>query len=34
MDFFPALITTILYFSITVCATAAFGLWEEKKMQD
>ena len=34
MDFFPALLTTMLYFILTVCTAVAFGLWEEKKMQE
>ena len=34
MDFFPALFTTILYFILTVCTAVAFGLWEEKKVQE
>ena len=34
MDFFPALLTTMLYFIITVCTAVAFGLWEEKKVQE
>jgi len=34
MDFFPALLTTMLYFILTVCAAVAFGLWEEKKVQE
>ena len=34
MDFFPALLTTILYFILTVCTAVAFGLWEEKKVQE
>ena len=33
MDFFPALLTTMLYFILTVCTAVAFGLWEEKKAQ-
>ena len=32
MDFFPALLTTMLYFILTVCTAVAFGLWEEKKV--
>ena len=32
MDFFPALLTTMLYFILTVCTAIAFGLWEEKKV--
>ena len=34
MDFFPALLTTMLYFILTVCTAVAFGLWEEKKAQE
>jgi len=34
IDFFPALFTTILYFILTVCTAVAFGLWEEKKVQE
>ena len=34
MDFFPALLTTMLYFILTVCAAVALGLWEEKKVQE
>ena len=34
MDFFPALLTTVLYFIFTVCTAVAFGLWEEKKVQE
>ena len=34
MDLFPALLTTMLYFILTVCTAVAFGLWEEKKVQD
>ena len=34
MDFFPALLTTLLYFILTVCTAVAFGLWEEKKVQE
>ena len=34
MDFFPALLTTMLYFILTVCTAVAFGLWEEKKVQE
>ena len=34
MDFFPALLTTMLYFILTVCTSVAFGLWEEKKVQE
>ena len=30
MDFFPALLTTMLYFILTVCTAVAFCLWEEK----
>jgi len=32
MDFFPALLTTTLYFILTVCTAVAFCLWEEKKV--
>tara|TARA_B100000686_G_C16448434_1_gene790740 strand:- start:265 stop:849 length:585 start_codon:yes stop_codon:yes gene_type:complete len=34
MDFFPALLTIILYFILTVCIAVAFCLWEEKKAQE
>jgi len=34
MDFFPALLTTMLYFILTVCTAIAFGLWKEKKVQE
>ena len=34
MDFFPALLTTMFYFILTVCTAVAFGLWEEKKVQE
>ena len=34
MDFFPALLTTMLYFILTVCKAVAFGLWGEKKVQE
>ena len=34
MDFFPALLTTVLYFILTVCTAVAIGLWEEKKVQE
>ena len=34
MDFMPALFTTMLYFILTVCTAVAFGLWEEKKVQE
>ena len=34
MDFFPALLTTVLYFILTVCTAVVFGLWEEKKVQE
>jgi len=34
MDFFPALLTTMLYFILTVCTAVAFGLWEEKRVQE
>ena len=34
MGFFPALLTTMLYFILTVCAAVALGLWEEKKVQE
>jgi len=34
MDFFPALLTTMLYFILTVCTAVAFGLLEEKKAQE
>ena len=34
LDFFPALLTTMLYFILTVCTAVAFGLWKEKKMPE
>jgi len=34
MDFLPALLTTMLYFILTVCTAVALGLWEEKKVQE
>ena len=34
MDFFPALLTTVIYLILTVCTSIAFGLWYEKKVQD
>jgi len=34
MDFLPALFTTMLYFILTVCTAVAFGLWEEKMVQE
>ena len=34
MDFFPALLTTMLYFILTVCTAVAFVLWEEKKLEE
>ena len=34
MDFFPALLTTILYFILTVCTSVAFIIWEENKIQE
>ena len=34
MDFFPALLTTMLYFILTVCTAVALGLWEEKKVEE
>ena len=34
MDLFPALLTTMLYFIFAVCTAIAFGLWEEKKVQE
>ena len=33
MDFFPALLTTMLYFILTVGTAVAFVLWEEKKLE-
>jgi len=33
MDFFPALLTTMLYFIVTVCTAVVFGLWGEKKVR-
>jgi len=34
MDLFPALLSTMLYFILTVCTAIAFGLWKEKKVQE
>jgi len=34
MDFFPALLTTVLYFILTVCTAVVFGLWEEKRCRN
>ena len=34
LDFFPALLTTMLYFILTVCAAVAFGLWKDNKEQE
>ena len=34
MDLFPALLTIMLYFILTVFAAVAFGLWEEKKVRE
>ena len=34
MDFLPALLTTMLYFILTVCTAVALGLWEEKKVEE
>ena len=34
MDFFPALLTTVVYFILTVCTAAAFGLWNEKNINE
>jgi len=34
LDFFPALLTTMLYFILTVCTSVAFGLWKENKLQE
>jgi len=34
MGFFPALLTTILYFIISVSTAVTFCLWEEKKLQE
>ncbi len=34
MDFFPALLTTMLYFILTVCTSVAIGLWEEKSCRN
>ena len=34
MDFFPALLTTMLYFILTVGTSVAFVLWEEKKLEE
>ena len=31
MDFFPALLTIVIYLILTVCTAVAFGLWHEKK---
>ena len=34
MDFFPALLTTVIYLILTVCTAVAFGLWHEKKVYE
>ena len=34
MDFFPALLTTVIYFILTVCTAVGFGLWHEKKVHE
>ena len=34
LDFFPALVTTIVYFCITVCITVGYDLWIEKKQEN
>ena len=34
LDFFPALVTTIVYFCITVCITVGYDLWIEKKHEN
>ena len=34
MDFFPALLTTMLYFILAVGTAVAFVLWEEKKLEE
>jgi len=34
LDFFPALLTTVLYFILTVCTAVALSLWEEKKVKE
>ena len=34
LDFFPALLTTMLYFILTVCTAVAFGLWKENKVRE
>ena len=34
MDFFPALLTTVIYLILTVCTAVAFGLWHEKKVRE
>jgi len=34
MDFIPALLTSMLNFILTVITAIAFGLWEEKKVQE
>ena len=34
MDFFPALLTTVIYFILTVCSAVGFGLWHEKKVHE
>ena len=34
MDFFPALVTTVIYLILTVCTAVVFGLWHEKKVHE
>ena len=34
MDFFPALVTTVIYLILSVCTAVAFGLWHEKKVRE
>ena len=34
MDFFPALLTIVIYLILTVCTAVAFGLWHEKKVHE
>lgn len=34
MDFFPALVTTVIYLILSVCTAVAFGLWHEKKVNE
>jgi len=34
LDFFPALLTTMLYFILSVCTAVAFGLWKENNVRE